>query len=180
MSLSGGVRRFGLTAHVALSVGWLGAVAGFLVLALSGLTNPDPQVVRAVYVSMELLGWCLIVPLSLGSLLSGVIQGLGTPWGLLRHYWVLIKLLITPLATLILLVHMQPIREVAEVARQTLMSQSDLNQLRVQIVVDAAAGAFVLLVATTLSVYKPRGMTAHGRRGTIARAPSSHSIGAER
>src|SRR6187431_3067634 len=109
MIMSPGARRFALTAHVTTSVGWLGAVGGFLVLALSGLTTHDAHIVRAAYLAMELLGWCLIVPLSFASLLSGIIQGLGTPWGLLRHYWVLIKLLITPLATLVLLVHMQPI-----------------------------------------------------------------------
>ena len=164
MIMSPAVRRLGLTAHVALSVGWLGAVSGFLVLALSGLTSRDPQAMRAVYVSMELLGWYLIVPLSFGSLFSGVLQGLGTPWGLLRHYWVLIKLLITPIATLILLVHMQPISHVAQVARAGLMSQNELSDLRLQLVVDAAAGGFVLLVATALSVYKPRGVTAYWRR----------------
>ena len=167
MTMSPGVRRFALTGHVTTSVGWLGAVGGFLVLAVSGLTNHDPQTVRGAYQAMELLGWCLIVPLSLASLLSGVIQALGTPWGLLRHYWVLIKLLITPVATLVLLVHMQPIHHVAQLARDTLMSQADLSEMRAQIVVDAAAGALVLLVTTALSVYKPRGLTRYGRRRSL-------------
>src|SRR6187551_1531231 len=64
MIMSPGARRFALTAHVTTSVGWLGAVSGFLVLALSGLTAHDTQTVRAAYLAMELLGWCLIVPLS--------------------------------------------------------------------------------------------------------------------
>ena len=169
MIMSPAVRRFGLTVHVAVSVGWLGAVAAFLVLALAGLTNRDAQTLRAVYLAMELLGWCLLVPLSLASLLSGIVQGLGTPWGLLRHYWVLIKLLLTPLATLVLLVHMRPIERLAELARHTLMSQRDADELRMQIVVDAAAGALVLLVATTLSIYKPSGVTAYARRAQVLR-----------
>jgi len=177
MIMSPGVRKFALTVHVTTAVGWLGAVAGFLVLAVCGLTSHDPQLVRAVYVAMELLGWCLIVPLSFGSLLSGIIQGLGTPWGLLRHYWVLIKLLMTPLATLVLLVHMQPIQYLADVARHTLLSHGDLSDMRLQIVVDAAAGALVLLVATVLSVYKPRGLTAYGRRRSFPE-PLAQSISA--
>jgi hypothetical protein len=36
------------------SVGWLGAVAGFLVLALAGLAGTDAQTVRAAYISMEM------------------------------------------------------------------------------------------------------------------------------
>ena len=173
MIMSPGTRRFALTTHVTVSVGWLGAVSGFLVLAVSGLTAHDDQTVRAVYLAMELLGWCLIVPLSFASLLSGIIQALGTPWGLVRHYWVLIKLLITPLATLVLLVHMQPIEHVAEVARHTLMTQGDLSELRVQLVVDAAAGALVLLVATALSVYKPRGLTGYGQRRSFREAAAA-------
>lgn len=85
MMMTPALRKFGLTAHVSSSVGWFGAVAGFLALAVSGLTSRDAQVVRAVYLAMNLIGWSVIVPLSLASLLTGVVQSLGTPWGLFRH-----------------------------------------------------------------------------------------------
>ena len=81
-----GVRNFALTAHVASSVGWLGAVAGFLVLSIAGLTSANPETVRSAYVAMNLLGQFMIVPLSLAALLTGLIQALGTQWGLVRHY----------------------------------------------------------------------------------------------
>jgi hypothetical protein len=45
MTMTPGLRKFALTAHVASSVGSLGAVAGFLVLAVAGLTSKDSQVV---------------------------------------------------------------------------------------------------------------------------------------
>ena len=161
--MSSGLRKFTLTAHVATSVGWLGAVAAFLVLAVAGLASPDAQLVRAAYLAMGLLGWLLIVPFSLASLLTGLVQGVGTRWGLLRHYWVLIKLLMTVLATLVLLLHMQPISSLSELARETLFSRLDFRALRVQVAVDAGAALLVLLVATTMSVYKPRGLTGYGR-----------------
>jgi hypothetical protein len=72
--------------------------------------------VRAAYLAMEMTGWFVIVPLSFASLLTGLVQSLGTPWGLFRHYWVLIKLLITILATILLLVHMRPTTYLAKVA----------------------------------------------------------------
>jgi hypothetical protein len=102
-----GLRKVALTAHVTSSVGWLGAVATFLALALAGLISKDAQLVRAAYLMMELTGWFVLVPLSLASLLTGLVQALGTPWGLFRHYWVLFKLLITVLATVVLLLYMQ-------------------------------------------------------------------------
>ena len=85
-------------------------------------------------------------------------MSLGTTWGLFRHYWVLAKLVITILAIIILLLHMQPISHIAAVARETTLSSTDLRELRIQLVADAGAGLLVLLVVTALAVYKPRGM----------------------
>lgn len=58
-----------------------------MALAVSGLTSADVQTVRAAYLAMDLIGWFVIVPLSLASLLTGLVQSLGTRWGLFRHYW---------------------------------------------------------------------------------------------
>ena len=157
-------RKFALTAHVTSSVGWLGAVAGFLALAIAGLTSQDALLVRAAYLGMEMTAWFVIVPLSLASPLTGLVMSLGTTWGLFRHYWVLIKLLITVLATILLLVHMQPVGHLAHVVAVTTLARGELAGLRVQLVADAGAALLALLVATTLSVYKPRGMTPYGWR----------------
>jgi hypothetical protein len=164
MTMGPRLRKIALTAHVTLSVGWLGAVASFLALAVTGLTSQDAQRVRAAYLAMELTTSFIIVPLSLAALLTGLVQSLGTKWGLFQHYWILAKLLITILATIILLVHMQPISYMAGAAAETTLTSADLRQLRIQLVADATAALLALLVATTLAVYKPRGMTPYGWR----------------
>jgi hypothetical protein len=82
------LRKLVLTAHITVSVGWLGAVAAFLALAITGLTSRDAQTMRTAYAAMELTARFVIVPLAFASLLTGLIESLGTPWGLLRHYWV--------------------------------------------------------------------------------------------
>lgn len=97
-----GIRKLALTAHVVSSVGWLGTVAAFLALAVAGLAGRDAQLVRASYLAMELTGWYVIVPLCLASLTTGLVQSLVTPWGLFRHYWVLVKFLITVVSAAIL------------------------------------------------------------------------------
>jgi hypothetical protein len=158
------VRKFALTAHVICSVGWLGAVAGFLALAIAGLTSQDALTVRAVYLTMEVITWFVIVPLSFASLLTGLVQALGTSWGLFRHYWVLAKLLINVLATVLLLVHTMPIGELASIARETTLSGAAIGRLQIQLVFDAGLALLALLVATALGVYKPRGLTPYGRR----------------
>jgi hypothetical protein len=159
-----GLRKFALTAHVTASVGWLGAVTGFLALAIAGLTSQDAPRVRAAYVAMDLTAWFVILPFCFGSLLTGLVQSLGTPWGVIRHYWVLIKLLITAFATVVLLMHMQPISHVAGVAAVAPLSGTDLRGLRIQMTADAGAAVLLLLVATTLGIYKPRGLTPYGWR----------------
>ena len=164
MLMTSRVRKFALTTHITSSVGWFGAVAAFLSLAIAGLTSQNPQTVRAAYLSMELTTWGVIVPFSIAALLTGIVQSLGTSWGLFRHYWIVAKLGLTVVATVILLVHTQPIGRVALVAAERMLSSADLHPLRVQLIADAAAALMALLVATTLSVYKPWGMTNYGRR----------------
>lgn len=159
-----GLRKLGFTAHIVLSVGWLGAVAAYLALAIAGLTGFDAQRVRAAYLSMELVGTCVLVPLSLATLLAGLVQSLGTPWGLFRHWWVLAKLVLTTGATLVLIRHMNAVSRMSSLAAETSLSATDFRALRVQLVVHAAGGLLVLLSVTVLSVYKPWGLTPYGRR----------------
>jgi uncharacterized membrane protein len=158
MTMTSGLRKFALTAHVTSSVGWLGAVVGFLALVVAALTSQDDQTVRAAYLTMELIGWFAIVPLALASLLTGLVMSLGTKWGLFRHYWVLFKLLLTILATIVLLLNMQTVSFLAGVA-----GSADIGGLRGELL-HSGGGLLVLLVTTILSVYKPRGMTRYGWR----------------
>jgi hypothetical protein len=164
MIMTPGVRKFALTAHVTSSVGTLGAVAGFLVLAIVGLTSTDSQMVRDAYSAMELTARYVIVPLVLASLITGLVQSLGTTWGLFRHYWVLAKLLLNVLVTIVLLLQMDGIGYVAAAAAETGLSSTDLVGLRRSILTHAVGGLLVLLVPVALSIYKPRGMTRYGWR----------------
>lgn len=164
MTMRRALRDFALTAHVTSSVGFLGAVAGFLALAIAGLASQDTQVVRAAYVANGLTARFVIAPLCFASLLTGLVMSLGTRWGLFRHYWVLVKLLLTVLTTLVLMNQMAPINHIAAVAAETPLSAADFRALRSSLVVHAGSGLLVLIVTTTLSVYKPPGMTRYGWR----------------
>jgi len=165
MAMTPGFRKVALTAHVASSVGWLGAVACFLGLAVAGLTSQDAQVVRGAYIVMEPTGWFVLVPLAFASLLTGLVQALGTKWGVFQHYWVLAKLLINVVATIVLLAYMQTLRSLGGVAAEATSSSDDLGALRSPSpALHAGAALLLLIVATVLAVYKPRGMTRYGRR----------------
>src|SRR3989441_6251031 len=164
MTMAPSLRKFTLTAHVTSSVGLLGSIAAFLALAVAGLTSQDAQIVRAAYLAMDLTARFVIVPLAFASLLTGLIQSLGTPWGLFRHYWVLAKLLLTAFATIVLLVKLELISYAARLAAETILSRTDLRAAGIELAVHAAGGLLVLLVPAVLSIYKPRGLTPYGRR----------------
>jgi hypothetical protein len=156
ISMTPRVSKLMLTAHITLSVGWIGTVAAFLALAIVGITANE-QVIRACYIAMELIARYVIVPFCIASLITGIIQALGTPWGLFRHYWVVVKLVLTLILTVLLMLHMKPISYVAQVASQTVLLHDQLKDLRIQLIADAGAAIFVLLAITTVSVYKPWG-----------------------
>lgn len=156
------LRKFALTAHVTSSVGWLGAVVVFLALTVIGLTSQDAHTVRGTYLVMEPAAWFVLVPLAFASLLTGIVQSLGTTWGLFRHYWVLFKFLLTIFAIIVLLIYMETFSVMAGLAADP---SADLSVVRnASPGLHAALALVVLLVATTLAVYKPRGLTPYGRR----------------
>lgn len=144
------LRRLALTAHITSSVGWLGAVGCSLALAIAGLVGDD---VRTAYGALALIGWTVLVPLSIASLLTGLIQSLGTSWGLIRHYWVLVKLALNLFATGVLLLYTRTLDQLASAPR------ADPSP-----VLHSGIALALLIGAAALSVYKPKGLTPYGER----------------
>src|ERR671915_379137 len=163
MIMTARLRKFALAVHLTFSVGWIGAAAGYIALDVAAATTQDAQTLRAAYLAMELIVWYVIVPLALASLLTGLVMSLGTKWGLFRHYWVLISLLLTIIATVVLLVETQTISYFADIAADPTTSSDDLRALE-STLVHSVGGTVVLLVILVLNVYKPRGMTRYGWR----------------
>src|SRR5262249_14267575 len=153
------VRKLVLTAHITASVGWIGALAVFFAHAIASVVSESDQIVRAASLAMGLTTWLVIMPLSIATVVTGVVQALGSAWGLLQHYWIVFKLVLTTIATAVLLLKMQPISHLADAAAQTTFSSGDLAGLRTSLTVHAAGGLVVLLTALALAVYKPAGLT---------------------
>lgn len=149
------LRKFALVAHLTFSVGWIGAVMAYLALVIAAMTSQGAQTLRAAWIAMELIGWYVIVPLAVASLLTGFVMSLGTPWGLFRHYWVLFSLILTLFAIMVLLKHMQTVSFSAGMAAKTAGVAG--NGLRGELL-HSGLGLLVLLVIQVLNVYKPRGI----------------------
>ncbi len=167
-------RRVWLVVHVACSVGWLGLTAGVLALGIAGRFSDNPDTVRAAYLAQEIFADWLLIPISLLSLLSGVLLSLGTTWGLLRYRWVATKFWLTLAATLASIFALRAfIHDAAgQVAAGTVPPDGRAPHV---LVIAPSVALTIYLVATVLSVVKPWGMTARGRRlAAEARAARTH------
>jgi hypothetical protein len=158
--MSPGVRKASLVVHVGCSVGWFGALAAYLALDIAALVIQDAAIVRGVHAAMSVIVYYVIVPLALGALVTGIVQALGTSWGLFRHYWVVAKLLLTVLSTVVLLM----------TAQTALVALTDPTAPTADLLAErgtllhSGGGLIVLFVIMVLSVVKPRRLTSYGRR----------------
>lgn len=163
------LRKLLFTTHVTSSIGWIGAVVVFLVLAAIGLSSPHEATVRGAYLVMAPTAWLVLVPLAHASLLTGVAISLATPWGLFRHYWVVAKLVITLAATVVLVVYMNTFDQMAAAAGNPML---ELGRVRnPSPLVHSVVALLALIAATVLAIYKPFGVTrlsAHAARSSSA------------
>lgn len=155
------VRKLALAVHLTVSVGWIGAAAAYLALAVAAASSQDARTVRAAWVAMDLIGWSVLVPLAAGTLFTGLVMALGTSWGVFRHYWVVLSLALTLLASTVLFLHMPDVTVLA--AQAQTIDAGGLEELGSDLV-HAGGGIVVLLVILVLNVYKPQGLTRYGWR----------------
>jgi hypothetical protein len=162
MVMPPGLRKLALTIHITASVGWIGAVIAYLCLVVAAFSSEDVQLLRATWPALELIAWNGLAPLAITALVTGLVMALGTHWGVFRHYWVLISLGLTLVATIVLMTQLPQIRAMADLATagDTVTPRHELaGQL-----LHAGGGLVVLLVIQVLNVYKPRGITQYGWR----------------
>jgi hypothetical protein len=159
-------RRLTLSVHIGASVGWLGGVAAFVALGVIGLTHPDPATVRGAYLVMEPAAYLVLLPLAGASLVSGILSSLTSIWGLFRHYWVLFKLVINLVATLVLISYLDSFAAMARLAADPSTALTTLRNPSP--LLHAVLAMLVLSVAVVLAVFKPRGLTRWGLRKPAA------------
>lgn len=166
--LSARTRRLALTAHILTSVGWLGIVVAMLVLGIAAASTADAGIARAGYDLMELFGRRIFPPAALGAAASGVVLSLGTKWGLVRHRWVVTKLVLT---IGVIVTGTQLTGRLLEQA--TSASTTDValpGGVARGLIVGSMMHLLMLAAATAISVYKPWGRTRRGRRHAPGRA----------
>jgi hypothetical protein len=158
-------RRAVLSVHIIASVAWIGVDLCTLMLAVVGSDSSDVTTQRAAFVVLEPIANLLLVPLPLLALLTGILIALGTPWGLLRHYWVITSLVLTSVAAAAVLFALRPrLIQAAGRARHALDPGAAVGMLRQQIIIATSIALLVLCAVTAINVVKPWGQTLRARR----------------
>ncbi|RXS87686.1 DUF2269 domain-containing protein [Streptomyces sp. TM32] len=163
--LSRPARRAVLVLHVAVSVSWLGLTLGLLALGLTGYTTGSPAMATAAYRAMKVFGDWLVLPIALMSLLSGLVLSLGTPWGLARHRWVVIKFWLTLLTLLLSVFALRP-----GINRLAAAAAAGTPAPDIHLVIAPAVATATYFFLTAISVLKPWGPTKRGSRLRAARS----------
>lgn len=163
-ALGRATRRLVLMTHIAVSVAWLGADVVMGVLAITGLTSDDIALTLSIHRAAGVFVPLVLLPLSLLALASGLLLSLGTTWGLVRHWWVLGKLAITVVLSVLVLILLRP--PVAELAADAAAQQRAgflagglISTEPTDLLIPAIVSAVALSTAVILAVAKPWGRT---------------------
>lgn len=165
MQLSRKVRRTVIVVHSVASASWLGLTIGLLALGIRAYTSKAPETMTFAYRAMDVFGEYMLAPVSLLTLVSGVVLSLGTPWGLIRYKWVAVKFVLTLITVGLVLFSMNP--GLSEAADTAVAGKPVPNDILI-VAPSVATSAYVFMFA--LSIVKPWGLTRWGREVKAARA----------
>ena len=159
--ISPSLRRLALTAHVAVSVGWIGLEAALLGLAVTGRVTHDPETFRAAYIAIGIFARFFYVPVALAALLTGILSSVGTRYGLLQWWWVVLKFVMTVALTagggLFVIESMQRASDRVIGVPASELGQATVGGLGPTLVGMMTVGMVLLITMTVLSEYKPFG-----------------------
>lgn len=145
-------RKAMVVVHIVVSLGWMGAGAANVVLALTALLG-DQTLHHACYRFIQQIDTFLVIPAAFTALITGIALGLATPWGVLRYWWVLLKLIIT---TVVIVASTFGIGVWVELSIEATRG-GGTSPYALPIVVGALANIAAFLIMTWLSVVKPGG-----------------------
>lgn len=146
-----------LVVHVLAASAWIGIDVVVAVLVAVGALADDPATSGLAY---RALASFVVTPMAVAAVLtlvSGVLLGLTTRWGLVRYWWVAVKLVLNALMVVLILVVLRPGMADVGVAGETLAAggvpATDLTFLAFPPVVSMT----MLVVAVVLAIAKPWG-----------------------
>ncbi|GAA2758835.1 hypothetical protein [Actinopolymorpha rutila] len=155
-TLSGRARKGVLLVHIAAAGTWLGIDVVMAVVVFTAVLSDDPRTVALCYQALRLFTvWPLLVT-GLVCLASGIWLGLGTKYGLLKYWWVAVKLALNLLLTGLVLVALRPtVTGATEFGRQLAAGHPGVPPR--DMIYPPIVSPLLLVFAFVLAVFKPWG-----------------------
>lgn len=171
MQLSRNARRLTVVVHSVASALWLGLTIGLLALGIRAYTSGSPDVLTFAYRAMDVFGDYLLIPVSLATLISGVVLSLGTPWGLIRYKWVAWKFVLTLITVGLVAFSLTP--GLSDAAATAVAGRPVPN---IDLIVAPSVATSTYVFMWVLSILKPWGPTPYGRRVKAAKAAEARRV----
>jgi uncharacterized membrane protein len=186
--LSPRARKCVLAVHVIASLALIGSSASTVGLALIAAGTEPASDAHALYTAARTLVYALAIPFMVVALVTGIVLGLGTRWGVLRHSWVVAKLglLVAVILNGALVIH--PL--IGELIDATsARPAADAGTAEWAMPAAAALNIVFVTASATLAIFKPGGRLrarraddeatrprsggSHGRSGRASHVPPS-------
>jgi hypothetical protein len=156
-------RKVVLVVHIVSAGVWIGIDVVMGVVIFTALLADDEYTKALCYRALKLFAVWPLLTTGLVCLASGVVLGLGTKWGLVRYWWVAIKLVLNIVLTALVLVALRPgVTEAAEQG-QRFMAGEAASLAVGDLIYPPIVSPSALLIAVVLAVFKPWGQIRKGR-----------------
>jgi hypothetical protein len=146
-----------LVLHIVAAGAWIGIDVIVAVLVLTGWFSDDMAVRGLAYQALATFVVWPMFTAGVVSLATGILLGLGTKWGLVRYWWVAVKLVLNLVLCTLILVLLQPGMD--DVARygEDLLTGAPAPDTVSTLFFPPAVSLSALTLATVLAVVKPWG-----------------------
>ncbi|MCA9877421.1 MAG: hypothetical protein KC442_06560 [Thermomicrobiales bacterium] len=156
-------RKTLLVLHMVCGIPWMGLDIALLVLAVTALRTADAAVAYSSYQAIAIAFPGPVLVLSCGMVLTGLLLGWGTHWGLLRSWWVLVKLVLALVMLALVFFSLAPTLTGISAQLTAGLSAEDLRSsltpLPAMLLFPPVVSFLMLATAVILSVFKPWGLT---------------------
>lgn len=173
-------RKGVLVLHVISGICWMGVDIAVFILLLKARSSDDPALVVSGFNAIRMFVPIAVPPLSLSILITGVLLGLGTTWGLIRYWWVLVKLCLSLIMTVLVFVSLVPgVNALAKLDLTTISAdavRASLGDAPTQLLYPPIVSFLMLGTATILSIYKPWRRTPWSRETATGRNTGLKSV----
>jgi hypothetical protein len=153
--LGGRSRKWFLLGHIVSAALWFGVDIALGVLVLTAILTDDPQTAGTALQAVRMFAIWPMFGASVATLATGVVLGLGSKYGLVRYWWVAVKLAANLLMSLLIAGSLRPgVDEAARIGRD--LVAGGVSEVPTDLLAPVVVAPTLLVIAFVLSVFKPR------------------------